>query len=122
MPATMATSTSAMLAAAGPNTQGAADGTRSIGQRRNRRAWRDRRNHGSAVRQQLVAYRAARHDGDASSESDNQMNTVRPVCRSITARALTTLGIAVVGVFAFTGTAQAQLKGHYIPGFTGLDN
>jgi hypothetical protein len=35
---------------------------------------------------------------------------------------LTTLVIAGVSVLAFSGTAWAQLKGHYIPGFTGLDN
>jgi hypothetical protein len=36
--------------------------------------------------------------------------------------ALTTLVIVVGGVFASSGNAWAQLKGHYIPGFTGLDN
>jgi hypothetical protein len=50
------------------------------------------------------------------------MNRGRPVCRSTRAHALTTLVIAGVSVLAFSGTAWAQLKGHYIPGFTGLDN
>src|SRR5262249_19084471 len=30
--------------------------------------------------------------------------------------------IAVLTLLALSGSAQAQLKGHYIPGFTGLDN
>jgi len=50
------------------------------------------------------------------------MNRVRPVCRSTTPPALTIFVVAVVGLLAFSGTAQAQLKGHYIPGFTGLNN
>lgn len=50
------------------------------------------------------------------------MNRVQPICRSTAARTLTILVIAMVSVVAFAGTAWAQLKGHYIPGFTGLAN
>jgi hypothetical protein len=42
--------------------------------------------------------------------------------RSITGRPFVAAAVALLMVLSISGTAWAQLKGHYIPGFTGLDN
>src|SRR4051794_17386781 len=50
------------------------------------------------------------------------MNRAQPLSRTIARRAVRTVVMALVSMLAFSGTAGAQLKGHYIPGFTGLGN
>jgi hypothetical protein len=50
------------------------------------------------------------------------MNSVHPVLGITTRRDFAIFALAISSVLIFSGTARAQLKGHYIPGFTGLDN
>jgi len=50
------------------------------------------------------------------------MSRVRSAWRLIIERVCSPIVIAALLVLGVSGEARAQLKGHYIPGFTGMEN